>query len=69
MSRYCAACASKARNRWFATTDLDEGPIIKQALERMEEYAGGLDALRRQVNSGNVRWDVVDMTLSAWTGK
>jgi spermidine/putrescine-binding protein len=31
---------------------------------RMEEYAGGLDELRRQVNSGNVTWDVVDLTLA-----
>ena len=31
---------------------------------RMEEYAGGLDELRRQVNSGNVTWDVIDMTLA-----
>ena len=29
---------------------------------KMEEYAGGLEELRRQVNGGNVSWDVVDMT-------
>jgi putative spermidine/putrescine transport system substrate-binding protein len=31
---------------------------------RMEEYPGGLDQLRLQVKSGNVTWDVVDLTLS-----
>lgn len=31
---------------------------------KMEEYAGGLDELRRQVNSGNVTWDVVDLTVA-----
>src|SRR5438105_4198627 len=30
---------------------------------KMEEYAGGLDQVRAQVTSGNVVWDVVDLTI------
>ena len=34
------------------------GTVVK-----MEEYAGGLDEMRRQVGAGRVQWDVVDLTI------
>jgi putative spermidine/putrescine transport system substrate-binding protein len=34
------------------------GTVVK-----MEEYAGGLDEVRRQVGAGRVQWDVVDLTI------
>lgn len=33
-------------------------------IAEMEEYAGGLDEIRRQVEAANVKWDVVDMEYS-----